>query len=122
METTLTKKTQGPAVSLRRPPRPPKPPGLWTGLKPERVQEYLKAMTGWRLMPGDASIGRVREFADPGAASAYAAFVAELACGEGHPFVLEQTGCRISVTLHGLTHRGRPGVTRALLNTARALG
>lgn len=80
METMLTKQTAGPDLGLRR---PPKRPGLWTGLKPERVQEYLKAMAGWRLMPGDAAIGRVREFADQGAASAYAAFVAELASGRG---------------------------------------
>ena len=124
MEAKHTLSTQGPAGSLeprlRRPPR--QPPLIW--LKPERVQEMLRAMTGWRLLPGDVSIGRIREFTDAGAAAAYAAFVAELAGREGHPFTLEQAGNRITVTLYGpLSRKGVPmGITTAMLETARALG
>ena len=124
MEAKQTLSTQGPAETLKpKVRRPPRPAGLiW--LKPERVQEMLRAMTGWRLLPGDASIGRVREFADTGAAAAYAAFVAELAGRDEHPFTLEQAGNRITVTLHGpLRRRGGPrGITTTLLETARALG
>jgi pterin-4a-carbinolamine dehydratase len=121
MEAKQTLSTQGPLEPrLRRPPR--QPALRW--LKPERVQEMLRAMTGWRLLPGDVSIGRIREFADDGAAAAYAAFVAELAGRDGHPFKLEQAGNRITVTLYGpLSRKGSPmGITTALLETARALG
>lgn len=103
-------------------PEPRRPGGL---LKPERVQEMLTALLGWRLLPGDASLGRVREFVDASTAAAYAAFVVGLAGRDGHPFSLEQAGRRITVTLYGpLTQKsGRPmGVTADLLDTARALG
>jgi pterin-4a-carbinolamine dehydratase len=124
MEAKHTLSNQGPAGSLEpKVRRPPRPVGLrW--LKPERVQEMLRAMTGWRLLPGDVSIGRIREFADAGAAAAYAAFVAELAGRDGHPFKLEQAGTRITVTLYGpLSRKGEPmGITTALIETARALG
>ena len=124
MEAKQTLSTQGPAGFLEpKVRRPPRPVGL-SWLKPERVQEMLRAMTGWRLLPGDVSIGRIREFADAGAAAAYAAFVAELASRDGHPFSLEQAGNRITVTLYGpLSRKGAPmGITTAMLETARALG
>jgi len=122
MEANPTFSTQGSAETL--PPklrRPPRAVGL-SWLKPERVQEMLRA--GWRLLPGDVSIGRIREFADAGAASAYAAFVAGLAGRDEHPFKLEQAGTRITVTLYGpLSRKGAPmGITTALIETARALG
>ncbi|MEO6195634.1 MAG: hypothetical protein ABIS20_21645 [Thermoanaerobaculia bacterium] len=124
MEAKHTLSTQVPAGTLKpKVRRPPRPVGL-SWLKPERVQEMLRAMTGWRLLPGDVSIGRIREFADDGAAAAYAAFVAELAGRDGHPFRLEQAGNRIIVTLYGpLSRKGEPmGITTALIETARALG
>jgi pterin-4a-carbinolamine dehydratase len=102
---------------LRRPPRP-------TFLKSERVQEELATMPGWWMLPGEESIGRVRDFPEPGAAAAYASFVAELVGRDGHPFLLERVDRRIRLTLFGVAKRKdrETGITPALINTARALG
>lgn len=102
---------------LRRPPRP-------TFLKSERVQEELAKMPGWRMLPGEEALGRVRDFPEPGAAAAFASFVTELVGRDGHPFAVERIGCRIRMTLYGVV-KGRnreTGITPALINTARALG
>lgn len=102
---------------LRRPPRP-------TFLKSERVQEELATMPGWRMLPGEEALGRVRDFPEPGAAAAFASFVTELVGRDGHPFALERIGRRIRMTLYGVT-KGRnreTGITPALIDTARSLG
>jgi len=102
---------------LRRPPKP-------TFLKSERVQEELATMPGWRMLPGEEAIGRVRDFPEAGAAVAYAAFVTELAGRDGHPFVLERADRRIRLTLYGVAKRKNrdTGITPMLIATARALG
>jgi pterin-4a-carbinolamine dehydratase len=92
-------------------------------LKPERVQEELKAMLGWRLMPGDSAIGRVRDFATAEAATAWALFVSALAHRQDHAYTLERSGNRIAVTLYQAGRSGRPGgVTMAVLETGKTLG
>jgi pterin-4a-carbinolamine dehydratase len=92
-------------------------------LKPERVQEYLKTMPGWRLMPGDSAIGRVRDFATAEAAAAWVHFVAGLARQQDHAYTLERSGNRIAVTLYEDGRSGRAsGVTMAVLVTGKALG
>ncbi len=92
-------------------------------LKPERVQEELTAMPGWRLMPGDSAIGRVRGFATADAAAAWARFAAELAHIQGHAYTLGRSGNRIVVTLYQAGRSGRTaGVTMAVLETGKALG
>lgn len=118
-----TKQTLTPVAPVKPRAGVRRPPGI-TLLKPERIQEYLKTMPGWRLLPGDAAIGRVREFPEEGAAAAYAAFVTELVGRDGHPFVLERFGRRVTVTLYGVQPQGirRGGLTSAHLDTARALG
>lgn len=102
---------------LRRPPRP-------VFLKSERVQEELATMPGWRMLPGEESIGRVREFPEAGAAVAFASFVTELLGRDGHPFLLERADRRIRLTLFGVTKRRDrdTGITPAMIATARALG
>jgi pterin-4a-carbinolamine dehydratase len=107
----------GPGPGLLRLPRRNR------ALKPERVQEYLKTMPGWRLMPGDSAIGRVRDFATADAAAAWAQFVAELAHRQDHAYTLERSGNRIAVTLYEDGRSGRAsGVTMAVLETGKALG
>lgn len=92
-------------------------------LKPERVQEYLKTMPGWRLMPGDSAVGRVRDFANADAAAAWALFVAELAHRQDHAYTLERSGNRVAVTLYEAGRPGRAGgVTMAVIETGKALG
>ena len=113
----LKSQMQGPAPSLLQLPR------RGSKLKPERVQEYLKTMPGWRLMPGDSAIGRVRDFATAEAAAAWVHFVAELTRQQDHAYTLERSGNRIAVTLYEDGRSGRAsGVTMAVLATGKALG
>ena len=113
----LTSRMVGSASGLLRLPR------RVSKLKPERVQEYLKTMPGWRLMPGDSAIGRVRDFATAEAASAWVQFVAELARQQDHAYTLERSGNRIAVTLYEDGQSGRAsGVTMAVLVTGKTLG
>jgi pterin-4a-carbinolamine dehydratase len=113
----LTSSMEGPGPGLLRLPRRSRK------LKPERVQEYLQTMPGWRLMPGDSAIGRVRDFANAEAATAWALFVAALAHRQDHAYTLERSGNRIAVTLYQAGRSGRPGgVTMAVLETGKALG
>ncbi|MFL6232044.1 MAG: 4a-hydroxytetrahydrobiopterin dehydratase [Thermoanaerobaculia bacterium] len=109
--------TEGPVPGLLRLPRRNRK------LKPERVQEELKVMAGWRLMPGDSAIGRVRDFATAEAATAWALFVSALAHQQDHGYTLERSGNRIAVTLYQAGWSGRPGgVTMAVLETGKTLG
>jgi pterin-4a-carbinolamine dehydratase len=113
----LTSQTRGLGPRLLRLPRRNRK------LKPERVQEELKRMPGWRLMPGDSAVGRVRDFANADTAAAWAHFVAELAHQQDHAYTLERSGNRIAVTLYEAGRAGRAsGVTMAVLETGKALG
>jgi pterin-4a-carbinolamine dehydratase len=109
--------TEGLAPRLLRLPR------RLRKLKPERVQEELKAMAGWRLMPGDSAIGRMRDFDTAEAATAWSLLTAVLAHQQGHAYTLERSGNRIAVTLYEDGRSGRAsGVTMAVLVTGKALG
>lgn len=113
----ITSMTEGLAPRLLRLPRPNRK------LKPERVQEELKVMAGWRMMPGDSAIGRVRSFATAEAATAWSLLTAALAHQQGHAYTLERSGNRIAVTLYQAGRSGYPGgVTMAVLETGKALG
>jgi len=113
----LTSMTGGLAYRLLRLPR------RIRKLKPERVQEELKAMAGWRLMPGDSAIGRVRDFATAEAAIAWSLLTAALAHQQGHAYTLERSGNRVAVTRYQAGRTGRAsGVTMAVLETGKALG
>jgi pterin-4a-carbinolamine dehydratase len=92
-------------------------------LKAERVQEKLRAMPGWRLVPGGWAIGRLREFPDPRSAVAYAAFLAEFASRSRQPIGIDLMGTRVGITLWTKpVHGRRVGLSEAVLNFARALG
>jgi pterin-4a-carbinolamine dehydratase len=103
-------------------------------LKPERVQdglavrktlqrvkamERLDAMPGWKLAPDARAIGKVRAFADPQHAAAYAAFAVQLAAGRRQELGLTLTQGQLIVTLHGRTSHG---ITGTLLDLAAELG
>jgi len=99
---------------LRRPPR--RPGGQ---LKPERVQEELKTMPGWRALARARGLGRTRRFNQPLAAAKFAAWVAELASAEGHAVTVGVCGSRVSLVLQ---RRSRNGISLALLDFARQIG
>ena len=92
-------------------------------LKAERVQEKLRALPGWRLVPGGKAVDRVREFQDPQSAVAYASFLAEIASRSQQPIGIDLTGTRVGITLWTKPQHGRRvGLTEAVLNFARTLG
>jgi pterin-4a-carbinolamine dehydratase len=89
-------------------------------LKPERVQEELRKMPGWKLSPDGKSIGHLRDFVQGAGAAKWAAFVAELATADSQPVHLGISGTRVLLTL---PHRhGASGLTAAVLDFARQLG
>jgi pterin-4a-carbinolamine dehydratase len=96
------------------------PPGVEEKLKSERVQEELKTMPGWRLLPSGMALHRAREFFLPGQAAKFAAYAGELAAGQYQRVQLQLAGTRVALTVYG--PKGVGGVTAALLGFARQLG
>jgi pterin-4a-carbinolamine dehydratase len=87
-------------------------------LKPERVQEELKTMPGWRLVSGGNALARTRKLFQPGAAAQYAAYVADLAAVHGQPVILGVTAHQVTLTLQ---RPSRKGIDMALIDFARQL-
>lgn len=105
------------AEGVRRLRRPPRPTGA---LKPERIQEELRTMPAWKLMPDGKTIGRTCAFAQASGAAKFATFVAELAAVDRQPVHLGISGNRVFLTL---PHRnGTSGLTAAVFDFARQLG
>jgi pterin-4a-carbinolamine dehydratase len=94
----------------------PRPGGK---LKPERVQEELKSMSGWKLMPDGKAISHLREFTHAAGASKWVAFVAELARWDRQPVHLGISGSRVLLTLP--YRSGTSGLTAAVFDFARQL-
>jgi pterin-4a-carbinolamine dehydratase len=89
-------------------------------LKAERVQEKLRSMPEWKLLPSGKALSRVRDFADSHTAGLYAGFVNEFAERQRQPLAVKLTGLRVSITL--LPRPRRSGVTERMLHFAVALG
>lgn len=87
-------------------------------LKPERVQEELKSMPGWRLRADGNALVRTRKFSQPDAAARFAATVADLAAAQGQPALLGVTAHQVTLTLQRPT---RNGIDMALIDFARQL-
>ena len=87
-------------------------------LKPERVQQELKTMPGWRLTAGGNALVRTRKFIQPGAAAQFAGYVADLAAGQGQPAILGVTAYQVTLTLQ---RPSRKGIDRTLIHFARQL-
>lgn len=92
-------------------------------LKPERVQEALQAMPGWKLDMTRKAIDRVHEFSDSKVALAFATFATELAGAGRQPISVFVSGGRVGLTLHGQPRRGKKGgLTLAVMELAKRLG
>jgi pterin-4a-carbinolamine dehydratase len=87
-------------------------------LKPERVQEELKTMPGWRLMEEGNALVRTRRFTQLGEAAKFAARVAAQATRESHRVSLCATGGQVTLTLQ---RPNRNGIDMPLLDFARQL-
>jgi pterin-4a-carbinolamine dehydratase len=98
---------------VRQKPRPE-----LSKLKPERIQEELAAMPGWRLTSKPRGIERLLGFPSPAAAGAYASFVSELADAVGQRCTVSKRGDEVTVLVYG---RPRIGITTSTLDFARRL-
>lgn len=89
-------------IRLRRAPRSP-----LRKLKPERVQEELKTLQGWTLLPSGKAIERALRFTSQRAAAHYAAFVSAHAGDVGQPGHLTLDGKTLTVKLFAPLRNGR---------------
>lgn len=93
-------------------------------LKPERVQEMLKMLPGWKLGAEGQSISRRRNFTSLSAARAYVARVSKLATAHGQPVKIALSGKRVDLTLPGRTpkHPNGARLTMDVVNLASQIG
>ena len=91
-------------------------------LKPERVQEELMAMPGWRGIVNFRAIEHVRRFPTAEVASRFADYASAFAQEAGHLVAVVQTLEHVTVTVTGRHPGGRVGITRAVLDFAKRLG
>jgi pterin-4a-carbinolamine dehydratase len=81
-------------------PKPQPPEEAVARLKSERIQEELKALTGWDAVQGETAIECVKTFATPQLAGLYGGFVAQSAAATGHPVTVNLSGGQVCVTVY----------------------
>jgi hypothetical protein len=92
-------------------------------LKPERVQEWLTARTGWRLNLGGRVLQRTRAFPSCEAAAHYSAFVASLAAALALPVKARVAAHRVELSLFAPRHGNRfTPLTEAVLDFGARIG
>ena len=120
-----------PVPELRRPPRRPGGGTLTAQpveavenrLKSERVEEMLRQMPGWKLLPGGRTIDRVRDLATPEIAADYAAWVVRSAARLGRSVGVRLIGGRyLAITLEGRSGPSRRSLSEGDLDFAKCLG
>jgi hypothetical protein len=100
---------------------------IWEGpvkmnLKPERVQELLLGVPGWRLK-ADGGLESRRKFSAPGAASTWAAQACRLAMVRKQSVMVKLWRGHVVVTLHGCPARGCVGgLTEKVFELAALIG
>ena len=120
----------GEPSGLRRPPR--RPAGSLTAqpvetvenrLKSERVEERLRQMPGWKLLPGGRAIDRISDLSTPEIAADYSAWVLRSAARLGRCVGVQLIGGRyLAVTLEGKSGSSRRSLSEADLDFAKCLG
>ena len=78
-------------------------------LKPERVQQLLLALPGWKLREDGRAIVTERKFASAKTAGAFGALACRLATQERQPVAVRLVGEQIMITLPGHPLRGCVG-------------
>jgi pterin-4a-carbinolamine dehydratase len=92
-------------------------------LKPERVQQLLLSLPGWRLGAEGRGIERRRHFTSFGKAQAFVGLVGRLATGHRQPVTIALSGKRVDLTLAGHPIKGRTGgLTDEVFNLAGRIG
>jgi hypothetical protein len=140
METVVIRKKTELTIELRRQPRPggagELAAGLMAGimegkraqkdvetLKPERVQEWLRAWPAWELSANGRSLHRVKTFPSTTVATRYGTFVTALAGALGQPLRLSLADGNVDLELYACRERGRfAPLTETVLDLAAQLG
>ena len=92
-------------------------------LKPERVQELLLRVPGWRLRADGVGLETHRKFSLPGAASTFASQACRLAMLRRQPVMVKLWGGEVVVTLHGYPAHGCVGgLTEKVFELATLIG
>ena len=92
-------------------------------LKPERVQELLVGLPGWKLRGDGRGLESVRRFTHPGAAGSFAALACRLATVRRQPVKVHLSGGEVVVTLQGHPVRGcTGGLTSKVFTLAGLIG
>jgi hypothetical protein len=92
-------------------------------LKSERVEERLRQMPGWKLLPGGRAIDRVRDLGTPEIAADYAAWVLKSAARLGRCVGVRLIGGRyLAITLEGRSGPSHRSLSQGDLNFAKCLG
>jgi pterin-4a-carbinolamine dehydratase len=92
-------------------------------LKPERVQQLLLKLPGWRLGAEGRSIARRRHFTSFAEVQAFVGRVGKLATRHRQPVTIAVSGKRVNLTLAGRPLKGRTGgLTDEVFNLAGHIG
>ena len=78
-------------------------------LKPERVEQLLLKLPGWRLGTEGRAIQRRRQFTSFADAQAFVGLVGKLATRRRQPVTIALAGKRVDLTLAGHPVKGRIG-------------
>ena len=92
-------------------------------LKPERVQQLLLKLPGWRLGAEGRSIARRRHFTSFAEVQSFVGRVGKLATRLRQPVTIAVSGKRVNLTLAGHPVKGRTGgLTEEVFNLAGHIG
>jgi hypothetical protein len=95
-----------------------------SGLKPERVQEWLAAHPEWRLDSSGTVLQRIRSFPSGVAAAHFASFVSGLASSSALPALLKVIGDTVHISLCPPQSQGQSQapLTETVLHLANHIG
>jgi hypothetical protein len=95
-----------------------------SGLKPERVQEWLAAHPEWRLDASGTVLQRIRSFPSGVAAAHFASFVSGLASSSALPALLKVIGDTVHISLCPPQSQGQSQapLTETVLHLANHIG
>lgn len=92
-------------------------------LKPERVQQFLLQLPGWRLGAEGRGIQRRRQFGTHSKAQDFVSLVGKLATVLRQPVTIALTGKRVDLILPGHPVKGNAGgLTDVVFNLAGLIG
>lgn len=106
-------------LQKKRRPRPDELDTLNERLRSERVQQELKSMPGWRLLPNGWEIGLTRRMPGPGVALSFAAYATRYAESMRLKLTASVRGDRVMLSLRSPRSNH---VTWGVIELARRLG